>query len=332
MRALLSVEKGGPERLVLVEDAPLPSPGPGEVRIRVRASSLNYPDLLLIEDRYQHRPPRPFAPGSEVAGTIDALGEGVTGWEPGQRVMAMTGWGGLADYVCAPVAKLAALPEEMSFAEGAALLVTYGTTWHALTRRAGLQPGETLLVLGAAGGVGLAAVELGRALGARVIAAASTPEKLALAREAGAAGGVLYPPGPMTGAEQKAITAAFKDACGAEGADVIYDPVGGPYAEAAFRAIGWGGRHLVIGFTAGIASLPMNLPLLKGASVVGVFWGEALERDPAGYRATVAELTALHAKGRLRPRIHATWPLEQGAEALAALAARQAMGKLVVTI
>lgn len=332
MRALLSLEKGGPESLVLVEDAPVPEPAPGEVRIRIRASALNFPDLLRIEDRYQHRPPRPFAPGSEVAGTVDAVGEGTGGFAPGQRVMAMTGWGGLAEYVCVPAEKVSPLPEGMSFEEGSALLVTYGTTWHALTRRAGLRPGEVLLVLGAAGGVGLAAVELGRAIGARVVAAASTPEKLALARAAGAAEGVLYPAGDLPEDGQRALTAAFKAACGPEGADVIYDPVGGPYAEPAFRAIGWGGRHLVIGFAAGIARLPMNLPLLKGASVLGVFWGQSVERDPAGHQAAVAELSALYARGLLRPRIHATWPLERGGEALAALASRRAMGKLVVTI
>lgn len=332
MRALLSLEKGGPESLVLVTDAPVPEPGPGEVRIRIHASSVNFPDLLRIEDRYQHRPPRPFAPGSEVAGTVDALGAGVAGLAPGQRVMAMTGWGGLAEYVCAPAGQVSPLPEGMSFAEGSALLVTYGTTWHALTRRAALRAGEVLLVLGASGGVGLAAVELGRAIGARVIAAASTPEKLALARAAGAEEGVLYPAGDLSPADQKALTAALKAACGPGGADVIYDPVGGPYAEPAFRAIGWGGRHLVIGFAAGIASLPMNLPLLKGASLVGVFWGEAVARDPAGHRAAVAELAALYAQGLLRPRIHATFPLERGGEALAALASRQAMGKLVVLI
>ncbi|WP_290685838.1 MULTISPECIES: NADPH:quinone oxidoreductase family protein [unclassified Haematobacter] len=332
MRALLSVRTGGPETLVLVSDAAIPQPGPGEVLIRVHAASLNFPDLLRLEDKYQERPPRPFSPGSEVAGVVAAVGSGVHGLALGERVMAVTSWGGMAEYVAVPEAKVSLIPEGMPFDEASALLVTYATTWHALKQRADLRAGETLLVLGASGGVGLAAVELGRAMGARVVAAASSAEKLAVAKAAGADAGIVYPTGQFTPDQQKALSADLKAACGPQGAAVIFDPVGGAYSEPAFRAIGWGGRYLVIGFATGIASLPLNLPLLKGASVVGVFWGESVERDPAGHQRAVAELAELYAEGQIRPRIHATYPLDRGAEALAFLASRKAMGKLVVTL
>lgn len=332
MRALLSIERGGPQSLVLVEDAPVPDPAPGQVRIRVRATSLNFPDLLRIEDKYQERPPRPFAPGSEVAGVVDAVGQGVTGLVAGQRVMALTGWGGLAEYVCVPAAKVSPIPDALPFDEAASMLVTYGTALHALKPRGALQAGETLLVLGASGGVGLAAIELGKALGSRVVAAASSPEKMGVAKKAGADEAVLYPVGDMTEEQQRALTAAFKAACGPEGASVIFDPVGGGYSEPAFRAIGWGGRYLVIGFATGIAKLPLNLPLLKGASLVGIFWGESVERDPAGHRLAVDELLGLYEQGLIRPRVHDRWPLERGGEALALLSSRQAVGKLVVTL
>lgn len=332
MRALLSVEKGGPDTLVLLDDVEVPTPAEGEVRIRIHAASLNFPDLLRIEDKYQERVPRPFAPGSEVAGVVDALGSGVDDLAIGQRVMAMTSWGGLADYVCAPRAKVSTIPDAMPFDQASALLVTYGTTWHALEHRAALRAGETLLVLGASGGVGLAAVELGKALGARVVAAASSLEKLEVAREAGADATVLYPTGDITGAQQKELAAALKAACGPDGASVVFDPVGGAYSEPTFRVIGWQGRYLVIGFATGIASLPLNLPLLKGASIVGVFWGEWVERDPAGHHAAVVKLAELYEEGRIHPRVHGTWPLEKGGEALAFLASRKAMGKLVVTL
>lgn len=332
MRALLSMAKGGPETLVLTQDAARPEPGPGEVRIKVEASALNFPDLLLIEDQYQDRPPRPFAPGSEVAGLVEALGPGVEGFAVGDRVMAVTSWGGLAEFVCAPQAKTSPIPETMPFDEASALLVTYATAWHGLRDRGRLQPGETLLVLGASGGVGLAAVELGKALGAKVVAAASSLEKLRVASDAGADACVLYPAGDPPPARRKELAAAFKEACGPQGASVVFDPVGGAYAEPAFRAVGWGGRHLVVGFAAGVASLPLNLPLLKGADVLGVYWAEAMSRDPAGHQAAVAALVDLHARGLIRPRIHAAFPLERAGEGLALLASRQAMGKIVVTI
>lgn len=330
MRTLQSIAPGGPGTLVYRQDAPLPVPGPGEILIRVKAAALNLPDLLLIEDKYQMRPPRPFAPGSEVAGIVEAQGPGVTGFAPGQRVMAVTSVGGLAEYALAKVAKTSPLPESLPFDEASALLVTYATAWHALRDRAALAPGETLLVLGAAGGVGLAAVELAKALGARVIAAASSEEKLAVARQAGADLGLVYPTGPLTPEAQRAFGAAVKALAGPEGLSVVFDPVGGEHAEPAFRALGWGGRHLVIGFAAGIPALPLNLPLLKSADIRGVHWAEAMTRDPAAHQRAVAELCALHAGGRIRPRIQARFPLERGIEALDLLASRRATGKIVI--
>lgn len=332
MRAVLSEVSGGPETLVYTTTAPVPEPSPGEVRIRVRAAALNFPDLLLIEDKYQDRPPRPFAPGSEVAGTVDALGAGVTGFTPGQPVMAVTSQGGFAEYVCAAAAKTSAIPAGMPFDQASALLVTYATAWHGLKARADLRPGETLLVLGAAGGVGLAAVELGKALGARVVAAVSSPEKLAIAHEAGADAGLVYPAGDLSLDQQRALSRAIKAECGAGGASVVFDPIGGALAEPAFRAIGWGGRYLVIGFAAGIASLPLNLPLLKGAGILGVYWADSLLRDPAGHHQAVAELTGLYASGVISPRIHARFPLPRVPEAMTLMASRRATGKIVIEI
>lgn len=331
MKALLSRETGGPDTLVL-EDAQEPQPGRGQVRIAVEAVGVNFPDLLIIEDKYQFKPPRPFSPGAEVSGVIDAVGEGVDPGRVGERVLAMLGWGGMAGKVVAPVGKAMRIPDSMPFDEAAAFVMTYGTSHHALAERAKLQAGETLLVLGAAGGVGLAAVELGKAAGARVIAAVSSPQKLEIARKAGADGGLVYPRGPLDGAAQKELAAAFKAACGEGGPDVIYDPVGGDYTEPALRSIAWKGRYLVVGFPAGIARLPLNLPLLKGCDVLGVFWGSAVERDPEGHRRAVAELFDLYENGRIRPHIHGRFPLEKAADALKELAGRGAAGKVVVTV
>ena len=248
MRALLSHEPGGPETLRL-EELPDPSPGPGELLVRVRACSINYPDVLIIEDKYQLKPPRPFAPGSEIAGEVIEVGDGVDGWSTSDRLIAATGYGGLVEKIVVPAARAIPLPAERSFAEGSALLLTYATALHALVDRGRLEAGQTLLVLGAAGGVGIAAVEIGKALGARVIAAASSEEKARAARDAGADEAVVYPGGD---ADPKALSQLFKDAVGVDGADVILDPVGGNYAEAALRSIAWGGRFLVVGFPAGI--------------------------------------------------------------------------------
>ena len=331
MQALLSRAPGGPETLVL-DEAPEPAAGPGEVRLAVRAVGINYPDVLIIEDRYQVRPPRPFSPGAEAAGIVDQVGEGVTGFALGDRVLAMPGWGALADHVAVDARRCARLPNAMPFDEAAAFLMTYGTSHHALADRGRLRAGETLLVLGAAGGVGLAAVEIGRAMGARVLAAVSSADKLALAKARGADDGFVYPTGPFDAAGRKALADAFKAGCGPGGADVIYDPVGGDYAEAALRAIGWRGRFLVVGFPAGIPKLPLNLALLKGCDIVGVFWGGFVEREPAAHTAALVELFRLYGEGAIRPEISARYPLARAGEAIAALAARQAVGKLVVTL
>jgi NADPH2:quinone reductase len=331
MKALLSHEPGGPETLRL-EDIADPVPGPGELLVRVRAAAINYPDVLIIEDKYQFKPPRPFAPGGEIAGEVEAVGEGVTDWKPGDRVIAVIGHGGLAEKVVIPAKTGIPLPAERSFAEGAALLLTYATSIHALYDRGRLQAGQTLLVLGAAGGVGLAAVELGKAKGARVIAAVSSAEKAAAAREAGADEAIVYPPGPFDRDDQKALAQQFKDAVGPNGADVIYDPVGGDYAEPALRSIAWEGRYLVVGFPAGIPRLPLNLTLLKSCDVCGVFWGAFAARDPKANAAHVDELFRLWEDGKIHPRVSATYPLERGGEAIAAMAARKVIGKLVVAI
>jgi NADPH:quinone reductase len=331
VRALLSHEPGGPETLRL-DELPDPQPGPGELLVRVRAAAINFPDVLIIEDKYQLKPPRPFAPGGEIAGEIEAIGEGVQGWTVGERVIAVTGFGGLAEKVVVPARAAYRLPEERSFEEGAALLLTYATSIHALLDRGKLQAGQTLLVLGAAGGVGLAAVELGKAYEARVIAAVSSEEKAQAARDAGADEAVVYPQGPFDKDGQKALAQLFKEAVGPAGADVIYDPVGGEYTEAALRSIAWEGRFLVVGFPAGIARLPLNLTLLKSCDVCGVFWGAFAARDPKANAAHVETLFKLWRQGMISPKVSATYPLERAGEAIRAIAERRVIGKLVVTI
>ena len=331
MRALLSREPGGPETLQLTE-MPDPVPGPGELLVRIHACAINYPDVLIIEDKYQFKPPRPFAPGGEVAGVVEAVGDGVGEWKVGDRLIAYHGHGGLAEKVAVPAAHAFPLPDAHSFVEGSTLLITYATVIHALWDRGRLQAGETMLVLGAAGGIGLAAIELGKARGARVIAAVSSEAKAAAAREAGADEAIVYPQGPFDKDGQKALAQLFKDAVGPNGADVILDPVGGDYAEPALRSIAWEGRYLVVGFPAGIPKLPLNLTLLKSCDVCGVFWGAFAARDPKGNAAHVAELFRLWGEGKISPRVSATYPLERGGEAIAAMAARQVIGKLVVEI
>jgi NADPH:quinone reductase len=331
LKALLSRQPGLPDTLVL-EDIPDPVAGPGQVRINVRAVGVNFPDLLIIQDLYQIKPPRPFSPGGELAGVVDTVGEGVTNVKPGDRVLVSPVRSAMAQKAIGQANNCWRIPDNMPFDEAAALLLTYGTSQHALKDRAQLRAGETLLVLGAAGGVGLAAVELGKAIGARVIAAASSPEKLALAREHGADEGVQYPVGPLDKSAARALTDSFKAACGADGAHVIYDGIGGDYTEAALRAIAWQGRHLVVGFTAGIAKLPLNLPLLKGCQIVGVFWGEWTTRFPAEHAANVAALFALYRDGKIKPAVTERYPLSRGAEAIARLGARAARGKIVVTV
>jgi NADPH:quinone reductase-like Zn-dependent oxidoreductase len=328
---LLSHQPGPPETLRL-SDLPDPTPGPGQLLVRVRAAAINYPDVLIIEDKYQMRPPRPFAPGGEVAGEVIGVSEGVSGWSVGDRLIAVPGFGGLAEEIVIPASAAFRLPESRSFTQGAALLLTYATSIHALWDRGRLQAGETLLVLGAAGGVGLAAVELGKARGARVIAAVSSEDKAAAARAAGADEAIVYPRGPFDKDASKALAEQFKAAVGPKGADVIYDPVGGDYCEPALRAIAWEGRYLVVGFPAGIPRLPLNLTLLKSCDVCGVFWGAFAARDPAANQAHVEELFALWDAGKISPVVSATYPLDRAGDAIAAMAARQVIGKLVVEL
>jgi NADPH:quinone reductase-like Zn-dependent oxidoreductase len=330
MKALLSRAPGGPETLELT-DLPDPVPGKGQLLVRVKACAINYPDVLIIEDKYQFRPPRPFAPGGEIAGIVEAVGEGVSGWAKGDRLISMVGHGGLAEKVTVDAGKALPLPPERSFEEGAALILTYATSIHALLDRGKLRSGQTLLVLGAAGGVGIAAVELGKAFGARVIAAVSSEEKAAAARAAGADDVLVYPRGPFDKEGSKALASAFKDAVGPGGADLIYDPVGGDYAEPALRSIGWEGRYLVVGFPAGIPKLPLNLTLLKSCDICGVFWGAFAARDPGANAAHVRTLFQLWSEGKIAPKVSRTWPLARGGDAIAHMAARMAIGKLVVT-
>ena len=331
MKALLSISPGGPDTLIL-SDVPEPQPGRGAIRLAVHACGVNFPDSLIIADRYQVRPPRPFAPGAEVAGIVDAVGEDVDVALLGRRMIGLVGHGGMVEKVVLPLARAVPMPEDVPFDVAASLLLTYATSYHALVDRAALKAGETLLVLGAAGGVGLAAVEIGKVLGARVIAAASSRDKLDLALAHGADGGIVYPTGAFDGEARKQLSAMFKDAVGDAGADVIYDPVGGDYTEAALRAIAWEGRLLVVGFPAGIPKLALNLTLLKSCQVCGVFWGAFAARDPERSAANNEVLLDLLSAGRIRPEISGRYPLERGGEAIAALAARRASGKLVVTI
>ncbi|ASR51732.1 MULTISPECIES: NADPH:quinone oxidoreductase family protein [Blastomonas] len=331
MKALLSTAVGGPETLQMTEvDAPVA--GPGELLVAVKACSINFPDALIIKDMYQLKPQRPFAPGSEIAGVVEAVGEGVTGWSVGDRVIAGTGFGGLVEKKVVAAAGAYRLPEQFSFEQGASLLMTYGTSIHALKDRGHIKPGDTLLVLGAAGGVGLAAVELGKAYGARVVAGVSSEAKAQAARESGADEVVVYGRQPFDKDQSKALANAFKDAVGPNGADIVYDAVGGDYSEPAVRAMAWEGRFLVVGFPAGIAKLPLNLTLLKSCDVCGVFWGAFAAREPKRNAANIAELFDLWAAGKISPRISETFSFETAHEAIARLENREAIGKLVVTM
>lgn len=329
MKAVLSTVTGGPDALELqeIED---PRAQNGQVVIAVKACGVNYPDVLVIEDRYQFRPERPFSPGGEVAGVIESVGNGVVGLVPGQRVLSLGMFGGMAEKIVVDAERVLPIPDNMPFDEAAAFLVTYETSYYALKERAKLQAGETLLVIGAGGGVGLAAVELGKAFGARVVAAASSQQKLELAYAKGADNGVIYPTGPFNAEVSRQLTSLFKTASGPAGWDVAYDGVGGAYTEAAVRASGWDGRYLVVGFPAGIPSLPLNLTLLKSCSVIGVFLGAALQRDPPLHNAMVEELMSLYQSGLIRPHISEHFPLEKAGDAIALLAQRKARGKIVV--
>lgn len=322
MKAIISKQPGPPETLVL-EDVAEPTPGPSEVVIAIESAALNFFDTLIIEDKYQYKPDRPFSPGAELAGTIEALGADVTGFEIGQRVMAYSGWNACREKLAVEANKVIALPDSISSDAAAGLTVTYGTTIHGLRDRAMLKPGETLAVLGAAGGVGQAAVEIGKAMGARVIACASSEEKLAFCRELGADDTLNY--------SEVSLKDGLKEMTGGKGVDVVYDPVGADLAEEAVRATAWEGRFLVIGFAAGtIPKIPLNLVLLKGCSLVGVFWGSFAQRTPEHHRTNMAMILNWVAEGKIRPHIDKTFSLADTPKALQALAERKVMGKVII--
>ena len=322
MKAVLCNEYGPPETLV-VEDVPSPVPGPGEVVVAMHAASVNFPDVLIIQNKYQVKPPLPFSPGSELSGVVKEVGEGVTRVKPGDRVMAFTGYGAFAEEVKTQESRLLPMPAGMDFPTAASFILTYGTSDHALSDRGALAPGETLLVLGAAGGVGLAAVEIGKALGARVVACASSDEKLAACRAHGADETINYTTEDLR-ERIKAIT-------GGAGVDVVYDAVGGAYTEPALRSTTWRGRLLVVGFAAGeIPRIPLNLTLLKGCSIVGVFWGDFTRREPERFAQEMRQLGQWYGEGRIRPHISATYPLDRAPDALNDMAQRRVVGKVVL--
>jgi len=324
MKAVLCKAYGPPDSLA-IEDVPSPVPGPGDVVIAVKAASVNFPDVLIIQNKYQVKPPLPFSPGSELAGIVKAVGAGVDRVKPGDAVMAITGYGAFAEEVQTQQARVMPIPDGMDFGTAAAFGLTYATSEHALADRGALQRGETLLVLGAAGGVGLAAIEIGKALGARVIACASSEEKLAACRAHGADATINYATEDLRD-RIKALTEG-------KGADVIYDPVGGPYTEPALRSIAWRGRLLVVGFAAGdIPKIPLNLTLLKGCSIVGVYWGEFTRREPERFAEAMRQLGRWFADGKLRPHVSATFPLDRAAAALTLMAERKVIGKVLLTI
>jgi NADPH:quinone reductase len=305
------------------KDLPTPSPKAGEVLIQIKAASLNFPDILIVQNKYQIKPPLPFVPGSEYAGLVEAVGEGVKHLKVGQNVACLSGTGGFGTHTIAPAALCMPLPPGFAHVDAAAFIMTYATSHHALVDRAQLKSGETVLVLGAAGGVGTAAIQIAKAAGAKVIAAASTDEKCALCKQIGADATINY--------STQDLRAELKNLTDGKGPDVIYDPVGGDLAEPAFRSIAWRGRYLVVGFAAGpIPALPWNLALLKGASVVGVFWGDFAKREPQANTAMMMELAGWYAKGLIKPVIDRTMPMAQLKEAYAVMGSRAVKGKLVM--
>jgi NADPH2:quinone reductase len=322
MKAVLCKQWGLPETLV-VEEVPSPVAGPGEVLIEVHAAGVNFPDTLIIQKKYQFQPELPFSPGGEVAGVVKAVGEGVKTCKPGDRVIGSNTWGGYAQEIAVKAERVVPIPEGMDFVTASAYVLAYGTSLHALKDRAKLAAGETMLVLGAAGGVGIAAVEIGKSMGARVIAAASSEDKLALCREHGADETIDY--------AREDLRERIKALTGGKGPDVIYDPVGGQYSEPAFRSIASEGRHLVVGFAAGdIPKLPLNLMLLKSASLVGVFWGAFLQRDQDATRQHMRDLFELYQSGKVKPPVTQTYSLEQAAQALRDVMERRVKGKVAI--
>jgi NADPH2:quinone reductase len=322
MKAILCTRFGGPDDLEF-KDLPDPAPGPGEVVVAVKSAALNFFDTLIIAGKYQVKPPFPFSPASEFAGVVERVGAGVTDLAAGDRVLGYGGFGAAREKVQIGAQRVVKIPAQLDFDRAAGVTVIYGTTLHALKDRARLKSGETLAVLGASGGTGLAAIEIGKLMGARVIACASSDDKLAFCKERGADEGINY--------AKEDVKEGLRRVTGGKGVDVIYDPVGGPYAEPALRSIGWGGRFLVIGFAAGeIPKIPLNLALLKGCDIVGVFWGAFIERDPKAHQANMAELVRWAAEGRISAHVHSVYPLEQAPEALKAIADRKVMGKVIL--
>jgi NADPH2:quinone reductase len=322
MKALLCTRYGAPDDLE-VADIAAPKPGPGEALVKIHAAALNFFDTLIIAGKYQFKPAPPFSPAAEFAGTVEALGQGVTSFKPGDRVLGYMTYGAAREFVAVDAGKLIKIPDALDFDRAAGLCITYGTTFHALKDRARLKAGESLAVLGASGGVGLAAVELGKIMGARVIACASSDDKLAFTRQHGADDAINY--------ASEDIKEGLRRVTGGKGADVTYDPVGGKYTEPALRSIAWQGRFLVVGFAAGdIPKLPLNLVLLKGCDVLGVFWGAFIDRDPEGHRANTRQLIDWCVEGKISSHVHATYPLSDGIAALKSIAARQVMGKVIL--
>ncbi|HSV81729.1 MAG TPA: NADPH:quinone oxidoreductase family protein [Ramlibacter sp.] len=322
MKAVRCNRHGGPETLV-VEDIPVPQPGPGQVRVAVKAAGVNFPDALIIQDKYQFKPPLPFTPGGELAGVVTAVAPDVTRVDVGQSVIGFTGWGAFAEEAVLAADSVVPMPAGMPYEVAGSFLMTYGTCWHALKDRAQLQAGETVLVLGAAGGIGIAAIEIAKAMGARVIAAASSEAKLAACRQKGADATIDY--------STEDLREKLKALTGGRGVDVVCDPVGGRFTELAVRSLAWRGRLLVIGFTTGeIPRVPLNLPLLKGAAIIGVFWGDFIKREPGQAQQDLRDLTDLYRAGRIAPLVSMRCPLEQTGAAIAALAERRVTGKAVV--
>jgi NADPH2:quinone reductase len=332
MKALQCVELAGPEKLVFseVDD---PKPGSGQVLLEIKAASVNFPDVLMIQGLYQNQPPMPFIPGAECSGVISEIGEGVDSCSVGDHVFVMAGTGCFAEKLVVDAASVTLIPKAMDFPVAAALPMTYGTSLYSLKQRANLQPGETLLVLGAAGGVGLSAVEIGKAMGARVIAAASSEEKTKICLKHGADEAFVYPSGDLDREQQKELSNKIKELTGGLGANVVYDPVGGSFSEPALRAMAWEGRFLVIGFAAGeIPKLPLNLALLKNCQIVGVFWGAWTLMFPAEHEKNLQELFDLHADGKINPEISDRFSLEESAAAIAHLKDRKAKGKVIIDV
>jgi NADPH2:quinone reductase len=331
VKAVLCKEYGPVENLV-VEEIDSPVPGPGQVLIDVKAAAVNFPDVLIVQNLYQFKPEPPFSPGGEVSGVVSALGDDVSHVKIGDRVIGSSGFGGFAEQIVLDAPRVIPIGDEMPFDEASAFVMVYGTSHHALKQRAELKAGETLLVLGASGGVGLAAVELGKLMGAEVIAACSSQEKVDLCLNHGASKGLVYPRGPLDRDQQKELSAKIKELTGGKGADVIYDPVGDDYAEPALRAIAWKGRYLVVGFAAGqIPKIPLNLALLKGCQIVGVFWGMFTGVERALHEENMAELMAWYKEGKIKPHISKTYRLEDAVQALQDMAGRKVMGKIVLT-